>query len=169
VGVGGGGGARVIKLTDIIKPEAIVPALATNDVAGVVRELVDALVRSGGVPAALAQDITTRVLHREKTSSTGFGRGVAVPHAKHPGMTGIACAVGLSQRGAEFRSLDRQPVHYVFLLVSPEDAPEDHLKAMESIFKNLGRETFRRALRNCQGVPDVVQVLADADAQHTAV
>lgn len=157
------------KLTDIVKPEAIVPALSASDGPGVVRELVEALVKAGALPAALAQDIMTRVLHREKTSSTGFGRGVAVPHAKHPGLTTIACAVGLSQRGVEFKALDRQPVHYVFLLLSPEDAPEDHLKAMEAIFKNLGRESFRRSLRNCQGAQDVAQVLADADAQHTVV
>jgi mannitol/fructose-specific phosphotransferase system IIA component (Ntr-type) len=78
----------------------------------------------------------------------------------------MTAAVGLSSTGIEFASLDRAPVYTVFLLLSPEDRPEEHLKAMEVIFKNLSKDAFRRLLRQSQTVVDVRGVLTDADGQH---
>jgi mannitol/fructose-specific phosphotransferase system IIA component (Ntr-type) len=78
----------------------------------------------------------------------------------------MTAAVGLSSTGIEFASLDRAPVYTVFLLLSPEDRPEEHLKAMEVIFKNLSKDAFRRQLRQAQTVVDVRGVLTDADGQH---
>jgi mannitol/fructose-specific phosphotransferase system IIA component (Ntr-type) len=75
-------------------------------------------------------------------------------------------AVGLSQRGLDFRALDNQPVYSVFLLVSPEDRPEEHLHAMEVIFKNLSKDTFRRFLRQATTVAEVQTLLTEADGQH---
>jgi PTS system fructose-specific IIA component/PTS system nitrogen regulatory IIA component len=66
--------------------------------------------------------------------------------------------------GIDFNSLDRQPVHSIFLLLSPEDRPEDHLNAMEALFGQLGQDRFRRFLRQAKGVDDVVTLLEEADA-----
>ena len=69
----------------------------------------------------------------------------------------------ISRNGVDFNALDKQPVYSVFLLVSPEDRPEEHLQAMELIFKNLSKETFRRMLRQAASADDVRQLLTDAD------
>jgi mannitol/fructose-specific phosphotransferase system IIA component (Ntr-type) len=63
----------------------------------------------------------------------------------------------------DFSALDKQPVYSVFLLLSPEDRPEDHLQAMEAIFKNLSKDTFRRFLRQAQTEKDVRTLLEEAD------
>ena len=97
--------------------------------------------------------------------STGFGRGVAVPHVKHPGVTKMTAAVGRSSKGVDFSALDRQPVYSVVLLLSPGSSPEDHLKAMEVIFKSLGNETFRRFLRQATTQEDIIELLHEADHQ----
>jgi mannitol/fructose-specific phosphotransferase system IIA component (Ntr-type) len=157
-----------MKLSQIIADGAVVPRLASRDRDEVVAELVEALITSGAAPESLRQELITRVLDREKRGSTGFGRGVAVPHVKHKSVSKMAAAVGLSQSGVDFNALDKQPVYSIFLLLSPEDRPEDHLHAMEVIFKNLSKETFRRFLRQAGSVEEVRTLLEEADAQQFA-
>ncbi|MFO0835888.1 MAG: PTS sugar transporter subunit IIA [Phycisphaerales bacterium] len=157
-----------MKLMEIIAPGAVVAKLqgATRD--DVIRELIDALVKSGAAAPAIRDELVARVLDRERKGSTGFGRGVAVPHVKHPSVTKMSAAIGLAPRGVDFNSLDKQPVFSVFLLLSPEDRPEQHLQAMEVIFKNLSKDTFRRFLRQAGTNDEVTALLEEADGQQLA-
>ena len=79
----------------------------------------------------------------------------------------MVVAIGISPSGVEFNALDKQPVYSIFLLLSPEDKPEEHLDAMEAIFGNLSHETFRRFLRQAETVDDVLTLLQEADAKAT--
>jgi mannitol/fructose-specific phosphotransferase system IIA component (Ntr-type) len=158
----------VVKLTEIVGEGSIIVPLQGADRDAAVAELVDALIAGSGAPAELRDELISRVLEREKRGSTGFGRGVAVPHVKHKSVTKMAAAVGVSTRGIDFNSLDRQPVFSVMLLLSPEDRPEEHLQAMEVIFKNLSKDTFRRFLRQARTPAEVRTLLEEADAQHLA-
>lgn len=155
-----------MKLTEIVRTGAIVPQLAARERDDAVRELVAALVASGAAPAESEHELVTRLLDRERKGSTGFGRGVAVPHVKHRAVNGIHAAIGISAQGIDFNALDKQPVYTVFLLLSPEDRPEEHLQAMETIFKNLSKDTFRRFLRQSATADAVVSLLDEADHQH---
>ena len=157
-----------MKLTEIVVEGAIVPSLASSERDEVVAELVAALVASGSVPASVQPDLIRAILEREQKGSTGFGKGVAVPHVKHKSIAGMAAAIGLSPRGVDFNALDKQPVYSVFLLLSPDDRPEEHLQAMEVIFKNLSKDTFRRFLRQAASVEDVKTLLEEADSQQLA-
>jgi len=154
-----------MKLTEIIVPGAIVPRLASSERDAVVGELVDAVLATGAAPLELRDELVARVLERERRGSTGFGKGIAVPHVKHHAITRMTAAVGLSQTGVDFNSLDKQPVYSIFLLLSPQDRPEDHLQAMEVIFKNLGKDTFRRFLRQAATTEEVWTLLEEADSQ----
>ena len=156
----------LVKMTELVSKGAIVPSLVATDRDGVIAELVDALIAGGAAPAGIRAELLKRVLEREKRGSTGFGKGVAVPHVKHPSAGRICAAIGLSQRGIDFNSLDKQPVYSVFLLLSPEDQPEPHLHAMETIFKNLSKDTFRRFLRQATTTDEVWTLLEEADG-HT--
>lgn len=155
----------MLKLNEIVPEGAIVPKLGNAERDAVVGELVDALVKAGAAPAAVRDELVARVLERERKGSTGFGRGVAVPHVKHKAIRKMAAAIGLHPRGLEFAALDRQPVYSVVLLLSPEDRPEEHLQAMEVIFKNLSKDTFRRFLRQATSVQEVRTLLEEADSQ----
>ena len=157
-----------MKLREIVNDSAIVPNLSTSQRDEVIAELLDALLASGGASADLRDELIEKVLERESRGSTGFGRGVAVPHVKHEGVSTIRAAIGLSDRGVDFNSLDNQPVYSVFLLLSPADKPEEHLQAMEIIFKNLSQDTFRRFLRQAESVEDVLHLLEEADHQKFA-
>ena len=154
-----------LKLTEIVATEAIVADLQSTDRDDVIAELIDALVQSGAADAEHRDALVAAVLEREHKGSTGFGRGVAVPHVKHSGVKTMTAAVGRSGPGIDFSALDRQPVYSVVLLLSPDTNPEDHLKAMEVIFKSLGNETFRRFLRQASTRDEIVELLHEADHQ----
>lgn len=157
----------VFKLADIIPAGAIVVPLTSTDREGVIRELVGAMAAGGGLPKAMEKEVAQRVIDREKKASTGFGCGVAVPHAKHTGISRMVAAIGVSPRGLDFTSLDRQPVYSVFLLISPDDKPEDHLAAMDAIFRHhVSKESFRRALRGATSEAQVRALLASTDEAH---
>lgn len=154
-----------MKLNDIIVRDAVVAQLASAERDEVISEMVDALVGAGIATPEVRDELVRSILEREKKGSTGFGKGVAVPHVKHKAVTKMCATIGLSQRGVDFNALDRQPVYTVFLLLSPEDRPEDHLLAMEVIFKNLSNERFRRFLRQSTTQAEVLTLIDEADNQ----
>jgi len=154
-----------MKLLDIVVRSAILPSLNSTDRDPAIEELVDALVDTGALSPELKDEFIKSVIKREKRGSTGFGHGVAVPHVKHSAISKMAVAIGISRAGIDFNALDKQPVYSIFLLLSPEDKPEDHLDAMEAIFGNLSQETFRKFLRQAGSVEDVLTLLEEADAK----
>lgn len=154
-----------MNLRDIVIEQAIVPKLSAVDRDGVINELVGALIDAGAVDASSKDALVKKFLDREAKGSTGFGKGVAVPHVKHDTIPKMAAAIGLSAEGVDFNAYDRQPVYTVFLLLSPDDRPEEHLQAMEVIFKNLSKDTFRRFLRQSGSVDEITELLTDADEQ----
>ena len=155
----------MLRMTSIVSPAAILTPVTGSDRDSVIGELIDALIAAGAAPKAIRDELLHRVLAREKLGSTGFGKGVAVPHVKHKQVDRMSAAIGLSERGVDFSALDKQPVYSVVMLLSPEDRPEEHLQAMEVIFKNLSKETFRRFLRQSSSVDQVRTLLEDADGQ----
>jgi len=152
-----------MKLTQIVSKGAIVAKLPAAERDVVITRLVDALISSGAADPSLRADLISRVLERERIGSTGFGKGIAVPHVKHKSVKKLAAAIGLAPAGLDFNALDHQPVYTVFLLLSPADKPDDHLQAMEVIFKHLSQETFRRFLRQAQTAEDAWTLLEEAD------
>jgi len=154
-----------MRLRDIVVEQAVIPRLAATRRDDAIREIVDSLCSCGAISPEMREEFVAAVLRRENTGSTGFGHGVAVPHAKHTAVSRMMVTVAISQQGVEFNALDKQPVHSIFLLLSPADKPEDHLDAMEAIFGNLSKETFRRFLRQASGVQDVLTLLEEADAR----
>lgn len=153
-----------MKLLDIVVKDAIIPQLAATERDEAIGEIVDRLVQANALSPELRDEFVKAVIKREKRGSTGFGHGVAVPHVKHSAISEMAVAIAVSQSGVEFNALDKQPVYCIFLLLSPEDKPEDHLDAMEAIFGSLSQETFRRFLRQATSVEDVLTLLEETDA-----
>src|SRR6188474_2203136 len=100
-----------MKLKDFIVTEAIVPDLKATDRDGAIRELVTSLATSGGLPDDAVEDVVAALIKREQNGSTGFGKGVAVPHVKHAKVTRMSGTVGRSPAGIDFAALDHQPVY----------------------------------------------------------
>jgi mannitol/fructose-specific phosphotransferase system IIA component (Ntr-type) len=152
-----------MKLADIICFDAIVAQLSSNKRDNVIEELVQSLSDHKKLPGADVKTLAKAVIRRENEASTGIGKGVAVPHVKHESVSKPVAVVGCSQEGIDFASLDKQPVYSVFLLLSPTADPDKHLQVMETIFKNLQKEDFRRFLRQAQTTEAIIDALNDAD------
>ncbi len=152
-----------MKFSDFVKTQSIKTEIAADDKEGVIRELVTSLVENGQLNGGEYENIVQAILEREKLGSTGIGRGIAVPHTKHPSVQDIVGTVGVSSEGVAFESLDGEKVQLFFMLISPLDRRNDHLKALENISKQLQDDTFCRFLKQSKTAEDVQQILEEAD------
>jgi PTS system fructose-specific IIA component/PTS system nitrogen regulatory IIA component len=152
-----------MRMSDFVVREAIVPELAATTKEGVIREMVESLRNVGNFKGSDPEDIIKAILKRELLGSTGIGRGVAIPHTKHGGVERLIGTVALSRPGVNFDSLDGEPVHVFFLLVSPQDRPGDHLRALENVSRSLRDDAFVRALRAATTREQIWALLQEAN------
>jgi PTS system fructose-specific IIA component/PTS system nitrogen regulatory IIA component len=152
-----------MKFADFIRVQAIKAELAADDKESAIRELVSGLVDSKDISEDERESIIKAIMKREELGSTGIGRGVAVPHTKHPSVDRLIGTVGVSSEGVDFNSLDGEKVQLFFLLISPPDRPGDHLRALENISRQLRDDTFCRFLKQAKTAADVQQLLEEAD------
>jgi mannitol/fructose-specific phosphotransferase system IIA component (Ntr-type) len=152
-----------MKLADVVCVDAVIPKLKSKDRNGVINELVSAMDKAGCLGKNSKEKIKRAIIKRENEASTGLGKGVAVPHVKHSAVQKPVAAVGLSKEGIDFAALDKQPVYSIILLVSPDNDPEPHLKAMENIFGHFQKEKFRSFLKQASTAKEVAELIAEAD------
>ena len=152
-----------MKLTDFFHIESVIPELESKDRNGVIRELIQSLADHGAVEPANIDALVKNAIQRENQGSTGFGKGVAVPHVKHESVKKLVATIGRSSHGVDFAALDRAPVYTVFILLSPPHDPDSHLAAMEKIFRHLQRDNFRRFLRQADTREAIHELLVEAD------
>ena len=152
-----------MNFADFVCFEAIISELEASDRDGVIAELVSSLDKAEKLGRGNSQKIIKAIIKRENEASTGMGKGVAVPHVKHDAVKQVVAAIGQSSKGIDFQSLDKQPVYSVVLLISPKDAPDKHLEAMEKVFRHLQQEKFRKFLRQSRTVEQIKDLLLEAD------
>ena len=152
-----------MKFSDFVNVASIRADLTAEDKPTAIRELVESLARAGAIAESEVPGIVAAIMKREELGSTGIGRGVAVPHTKHPSVERLVGTVGVSVEGVDFNSLDGDKVHLLFLLVSPPDRPGDHLRALENISRQLRDDAFCRFLKQAHTSRDIQQLLDEAD------
>ncbi len=158
-----------MKLLDLVCSEAIIPELQAQDRNGVIRELVELLAKIGAIQSSAVESIIKSIIARERTrGTTGFGKGVAAPHAKVAGLPKVVGAIGRSVQGIDFQALDGGAVYAVFLVLSPEDQPEQHLEAMQLVFRHLQQERFRKFLRQSDTTEKIYDLLKEVDEEAPA-
>jgi PTS system nitrogen regulatory IIA component len=150
-----------MKLLDIVSPGGVVDDLRAETKEGVLREMSE--VAASGIPSLSAQSLTSILMERESLGSTGIGDGVAIPHGKVPGLTGLLAVFGRSRAGVQFHSLDGKPAHLFFLVVAPEHSAGMHLKALARISRLLKDARFRRSLLDARDADDLRRVLQEED------
>lgn len=153
-----------MKFVDFICRDAIRTNIEADAKEDVIKQMASSLLEAGKISEDQFDSIVAAILKREELGSTGIGRGVAVPHTKHPSVNELVGAVAVSEEGVDFDSLDGEKVHLLFLLVSPPDRPGDHLRALENISRQLRDDTFCRFLQQTKLPEDVWQLLEEADS-----
>jgi len=152
-----------MKLSDIIVTDAIIAELGSVSRDESIGQLVAALANTGAVSKKSVKEATEAVLARERQATTGIGRGIALPHAKVKSIKKVVGTIGRSSTGIDFNALDSKPVYVVILLLSNPDDPDEHLQAMETIFKHVQRDMFRRFLRQSETSAAVADLIEEAD------
>lgn len=149
-----------MKITDFLSRETIVPALASRDKNAALEEMAGYL----GSTHRLDKDKVLKVLlERERISTTAIGEGVAIPHGKLNGVERVVGVFARSPEGIDFASLDGGPTHLFFVLVAPENAAADHLKALARISRLLKDEAFRRRLMAGQSSQELYTTILEED------
>jgi len=153
-----------MRMSDFVVREAIVPELAATTKEAVIREMVESLRAAGYIKVGEVEDIIRAILKRELLGSTGIGRGVAIPHTKHNSAERLIGTVALSRPGVNFDSLDGEPVHVFVLLISPQNEPGNHLRALENVSRSLRDDGFVRSLRQANTREAVWGLLEEASS-----
>ena len=131
-------------LSDLIAEDAILPGLRSHSKKQVLQDLSE---RAALLTGLEAREIFETVLARERLGSTGIGNGIAIPHGKLAALPRIRGVFGRLIKPVDFEALDDQPVDLVFLLIAPEGAGADHLKALSKIARMLRHPQTVRELR----------------------
>ncbi|MEF2070355.1 PTS IIA-like nitrogen regulatory protein PtsN [Consotaella aegiceratis] len=150
---------------DLIEQDAILPALKANSKKQVLQDLAQKAAEVTGLPE---RDIFETVLQREKLGSTGVGNGIAIPHGKLAGLDRIVGVFGRLSRPVDFDALDEQPVDLVFLLLAPEGAGADHLKALSKVARLLRNPDTVEKIRSSRDASALYTLMTQAAPPHAA-
>ena len=143
-------------LTDLVAPNAILPALKVNNKKQVLKELA---ARAAVLCGQNERSIFDILMQREKLGSTAVGNGIAIPHGKLPGLNRLFGLFARLERPIDFEALDGQPVDLIFLLLAPEDAGADHLKALARVARLLRDPSIAHKLRASRDAESLYAVL----------
>jgi PTS system nitrogen regulatory IIA component len=151
-----------MKILDVLHKEAILSDLKALDKQGVLEELVTPIASISGVN----HDYLVRVLmDRERLGSTGIGDGVGIPHGKLKDLDALVLGFGLSRKGVDFESMDEQPTHIFFLLVTPENSTGLHLKLLARISRILKNELFRQKLMDASNSDEIYSIIQEEEEE----
>jgi len=150
-----------VKITDFLSTQTIIPSLSQREKTAVLQEMAEAL--AANYSNLDPQKVLGVLLERERISTTAIGEGVAIPHGKLPGVERVLGVFARSLQGVDFSSLDGGPTHLFFVLIAPESAAADHLKALARISRLLKDETFRRRLLTGQTGEELYRIIAEED------
>jgi fructose-specific phosphotransferase system IIA component len=151
-----------VQLTELLSPERIRIPLVSSTKDEILSELVEVVGHNASVRDL--EEVLRAVREREEVLSTGIGSGVAIPHGKSAGISELALVAGVKPDGVDFEALDGKPVSLFFLLVGPESAAGQHVKALSRISRLLRRDSFRVRLIEA-GTPDeFYSIIAEAEA-----
>lgn len=154
----------MLLLTDILKPQHIKLSLTATDKNGVIVELVDMLAANGDLVDR--DKILAAILERENVRTTGIGNGLALPHGKSSGVDKLVMAVGRSNAGVEFQSVDGRIVKLVMLLASPLDKTGPHIQALARISRLMSVDTFRGKLMAAVSAEELYRLIEDRETQN---
>ena len=154
-----------MRMSEVIVDDAFITLPDEADKHTVISALVDALHNAGAITAEQVEDIVEGAMAREAVGSTGIGHGIAIPHCRSDIVDTIVCAYGMSDGGIDFDSLDGEPVHSVFLLITPPAKKDEHLQLMKNFASQIRKEHFCEFLRQSSNSKSLIDLLAEFESR----
>lgn len=151
-----------MEISDILKPEAVFSGMKANSKKHILQELARHAAEVTGVDE---RKILETLLERERLGTTGVGNGIAIPHGKLREIDRLHGVFARLEKPIDFAAIDEHPVDLVFLLLAPEGAGADHLKALARISRLLRDETVCKKLRGADTADGLYMLLTQSEAQ----
>ena len=149
-----------MKICDVLDRKSILPDLKARNKKGILEELVVPVAEIAGVSQ---KDLAKVLMERERLGSTGIGGGIGIPHGKMKNLQSLVLGFGLSRKGVDFESLDGQPTHIFFLLVTPENSTGLHLKLLARISRILKNDLFKSRLLEAADSDEILGIIKEED------
>jgi nitrogen PTS system EIIA component len=151
-----------MKICDVLDRRSILPDLKSRNKKGILEELVVPVAEIAGVSQ---KDLTKVLMERERLGSTGIGGGIGIPHGKMKNLESLVLGFGLSRKGVDFESLDGQPTHIFFLLITPENNTGLHLKLLARISRILKNDPFKNRLLGAADGDEILGIIREEDEE----
>jgi PTS system nitrogen regulatory IIA component len=151
-----------MKILEVMPKEAILDDLNAQNKKGILEELVVPLVDKTGLNA---EDLVRVLMERERLGSTGIGGGIGIPHGKIKDLETLVLGFGLSRKGINFESIDGEPTHIFFVLITPEDSTGLHLKLLARISRILKNDHFKERLMNAADQDEIYEIIKQEDEE----
>lgn len=144
---------KTMKLSEYLDESGIVLDMTGGSKSEILSKLVEILTKTASISDSA--EILKTLEDREKLKTTGIGSGIAIPHCKSAEVDRVHVVIGISKSGIDFESLDQQPANFFFLLVAPENAGSEHLKASAKIVRLVRDDQVREDLLTMASPKDV--------------
>lgn len=154
-----------MEIADLVSLDTVVPNLKVSSKKQALYELSEVAARVIGEPERVIFDV---LLERERLGTTGVGQGVAIPHGKLPNIDRLYGVFARLANPIDFDSIDEQPVDLIFLLIAPEAAGADHLKALAKISRLLRNKQVCDKIRGSDSADAIYALLIEPAASHAA-
>ncbi|MEW6525115.1 MAG: PTS sugar transporter subunit IIA [Spirochaetota bacterium] len=148
-------------LTDYLNKKTILINPSVKDRWELIESMLDVAIKNKAVKSEYRETIKKTLFEREKSMSTGIGKGVAIPHCSCPYVDDVVMIMALSKKGINFDSIDNMPVHIAILLIVPKDKISQHIKTLANIAKLMSDDTLREALSGAKDAQDIIKILKE--------
>lgn len=159
-----------MKLIDLLTPQRIILRLQATSRNEVLRELVQRGFTHSQAETGLSNEDENHIIRilegRERLGSTGIKDGLAIPHGKIEGLSGITAAIGISHAGIDFGSLDHKPSKIFVVLLAPESANNQHLKALARISRLFSDHSLHKRILECQNEQDIYDLIVQEETRY---
>jgi len=151
-----------MKILDFLNKETIITELKATDKKGVLEELTLPVSQITGTDH---KELVRVLIERERLGSTGIGKGIGIPHGKLKELESLILGFGLSRKGVDFDAMDGKPTHIFFLLLTPENSTDLHLKLLARISKILKGESFTEKILQAADKEEVINLIQGVDEE----
>ena len=151
-----------MKILDFIDPKNIITELKATDKKGVLEELT---LPVADITQIEHKELVRVLIEREHLGSTGIGNGIGIPHGKLKNLSSLILGVGISRKGVNFDAMDKKPTHIFFLLLTPDNSTDLHLKLLARISKILKEESFKDKILVSADKEEVIRLIQGVDEE----
>lgn len=151
-----------MELTQLLNESNVAVGVEAPDKESLINSVIDLVEQNEAVLDAM--EMRAAVFEREVTMSTGVGKGLALPHAKTPAVSGVIAALAVTKAPVDFESIDNEPVRIVFLLLGRQEAKSQHVRILSRISRMMNRAETRKAVLAAASPAELLAVVQDAES-----